>query len=113
MRRTPHELDRVGVDIAKSIFHVHNVGRHDQVKWRGKYRRDKWLDAIANRVPISAEIAMEACASSHHWARTLQARGYHIKLIAAQFVKPYVKSNKNDRFRFLVIRAASHSARLV
>lgn len=40
---------------------------------------------------------MEACASSHYWARELQARGYHVKLIAAQFVKLYVKSNKNDR----------------
>ncbi|QJQ95533.1 MULTISPECIES: transposase [Halomonadaceae] len=40
---------------------------------------------------------MEAYASSHYWARALQACGYHVKLIAAQFVKPYVKSNKNDR----------------
>ena len=67
------------------------------MQWRGKYARDKWLDAIAIRVPTGAVIAMEACASSHYWARELQARGYHVKLIAAQFVKPYVKSNKNDR----------------
>jgi len=40
---------------------------------------------------------MEACASAHHWGRELQKRGFHVKLIAAQFVKPYVKSNKNDR----------------
>jgi transposase len=40
---------------------------------------------------------MEACASSHYWARELQKRGYCVRLIAAQFVKPYVKSNKNDR----------------
>lgn len=90
-------ISRVGVDIAKSVFHVHGVDRHDQVQWRGKYSRGKWLDAIAKRVPEGAEIGMEACASSHHWARELQARGYHVKLIAAQFVKPYVKSNKNDR----------------
>lgn len=90
-------ISRVGVDVAKSVFHVHGVDRHDQVQWRGKYARDKWLDALANRVPVGAEIAMEACASSHHWARELQARGYHVKLIAAQFVKPYVKSNKNDQ----------------
>ena len=90
-------ITRVGVDIAKSVFHVHGVDRHDQVQWRGKYSRGKWLDAIAKRVPEGAEIGMEACASSHHWARELQARGYRVKLIAAQFVKPYVKSNKNDR----------------
>lgn len=90
-------ISRVGVDIAKSVFHVHGADRHEQMQWRGKYPRDKWLDAVANRVPVGAEIAMEACASSHYWARELQARGYHVKLIAAQFVKPYVKSNKNDR----------------
>jgi len=48
-----------------------------------------------------AEIAIEACASSHHWARELQTREYHVKLVAAQFVKPYVKSNKNDRITSL------------
>lgn len=90
-------ISRVGVDIAKSVFHVHGVDRHDQVQWRGKYKRAKWLDAIVKRVPTGTEIGMEACASAHHWARELQARGYHVKLIAAQFVKPYVKSNKNDR----------------
>lgn len=84
-----------GVDIAKSVFHVHAVDRHDQ--WRGKYSRDGWLDALSKRVPVGAEIGMEACATSHHWARALQARGYQGNLIAAQFVKPYVKSNKNDR----------------
>jgi len=90
-------ITRIGVDIAKSVFHVHAVDRHDQVQWRGKYSRDKWLDAICKRVPVGAEIGMEACASSHHWARQFQVRGYHVKLIAAQFVKPYVKSNKNDQ----------------
>ncbi len=90
-------ITRVGVDIAKSVFHVHGVDRHDQVQWRGKYSRAKWLNAIVKRVPAGAEIGMEACASSHHWARELQARGYRVKLIAAQFVKPYVKSHKNDR----------------
>lgn len=59
----------VGVDVAKSVFHIHAVDRHDAVLWRGKYSRDKWLDAIKKRVPEGAVIAMEACASSHHWAR--------------------------------------------
>ncbi|MEX1056622.1 MAG: IS110 family transposase [Natronospirillum sp.] len=88
---------RVGVDIAKSVFHVHGVDRHDQTQWQGKYARNKWLDAISRKVPAGAEIGMEACASSHYWARELQRRGYRVRLIAAQFVKPYVKSNKNDR----------------
>ena len=90
-------ITRVGVDIAKSVFHVHGVDRHEQVKWQGKYSRQKWLEALVKRVPAGAEVGMEACASAHHWARELQSRGYRVKLIAAQFVKPYVKSNKNDR----------------
>jgi transposase len=88
---------RVGVDIAKSVFHVHGADRQGKTCWQGKYSRNKWLDAISKKVPINAEIGMEACASSHHWARELQKRGYRVRLIAAQFVKPYVKSNKNDR----------------
>ena len=51
-------ISRVGVDIAKSVFHVHGVDRHDKVQWRGKYARDKWLNAIANRFPTGAEIAI-------------------------------------------------------
>lgn len=47
-------------------------------------------------VPLEAEIGMEACGGAHNWARQLQASGYRVKLIAPQFVKPYVKSNKND-----------------
>lgn len=90
-------ISRVGVDIAKSVFHVHGVDRHEQPQWRGKYTRTKWLDAVCRRVPQGAIIGMEACATAHYWARQLQARGYQVKLVAAQFVKPYVKTNKNDR----------------
>nr|WP_300315828.1 hypothetical protein [Halomonas sp.] len=79
-------ITRVGVDIAKTVFHVYGVDRHDQAQWCGKYTRAKWLHAIVKRVPVGAEIGMEACATSHYWARELQARGYQVKLIAAQFV---------------------------
>ena len=51
---------------------------------------------MQQNVPLEAEIGMEACGSAHHWARQLRALGYSVKLIAPQFVKPYVKSNKND-----------------
>ena len=90
-------ITRVGVDIAKSVFHVHGVDCHDSLQWQAKKTRNQWIDALCERVPPGAEIGMEACASSHHWGRELQKRGYHVKLIAAQFVKPYVKSNKNDQ----------------
>jgi transposase len=87
---------RVGVDIAKSVFHVHGVDRQGKCCWSGKYSRAKWVDQIRKKVPQEAEIAMEACASAHYWSRVLMRHGYMVKLIAPQFVKPYVKSNKND-----------------
>lgn len=90
-------ISRVGVDIAKSVFHVHGVDRHGRVQWRGQYSRHRWLDALVKRVPQGVPIGIEACASAHYWARELQRRGYPVVLIAAQFVKPYVKSHKNDR----------------
>lgn len=91
------QITRVGVDIAKNTFHVHAVDRHDQPQWRGQYKRNRWLEALCKRVPAGAEIGMEACGAAHYWGRELERRGYRVKLIAAQFVKPYVKSNKNDR----------------
>ena len=91
------KLSRAGVDIAKSVFHVHAVDGRDNPRWQAKLKRDKWLDALCARLSPGAEVGMEACASAHHWARKLQQRGFHVKLIGAQFVKPYVKSNKNDR----------------
>lgn len=91
------QITRVGVDIAKQVFHVFAVDAYDEHQWDKKLKRDNWIDALCERVPPEATIAMEACASAHHWGRELQRRGYEVRLIAAQFVKPYVKSNKNDR----------------
>jgi transposase len=90
-------ITRVGVDIAKSVFHVHAVDRRENTQWQAKLKRSQWLESLCEHVDPGAEIGMEACASAHHWGRELQKRGYRVKLIAAQFVKPYVKSNKNDR----------------
>ena len=89
-------ITRVGVDIAKSVFHVHAVDHHGSLVWQAKLKRNQWLAALSERLSPGAEVGMEACASAHHWARELKKRGYRVKLIAAQFVKPYVKSNKND-----------------
>jgi transposase len=91
------KITRAGIDIAKSVFHIHAVDRHDRPQWQAKLKRNEWLDALCDRLAPGAEVGMEACASAHHWARELQKRGFRVKLIAAQFVKPYVKSNKNDR----------------
>jgi transposase len=91
------EIIRVGVDLAKNVFQVHGVDGREQPVWQGKYKRNRWLEEVIKRVAPGAEVGMEACAGAHHWARRLQAQGYRVKLMAPQFVKPYVKSNKTDR----------------
>lgn len=90
------KLIRVGVDLAKSLFQLHGVGRDEKVVWRRRLARDRWLETLREKLEPGCEIGMEACTGAHHWARQLQARGFTVRLIAPQFVKPYVKSNKND-----------------
>jgi len=90
------KLSRVGVDLAKNVFQLHGVDRHEKVVWKRRLSRAKWLPVLLEQVEPGCEIGMEACAGAHHWARELESRGYIVKLIPPQFVKPYVKSNKND-----------------
>jgi transposase len=91
------KIIRVGVDLAKNVFQVHGVDAQEQSVWQGSYKRARWIGEIMKRVEPGAEVGMEACAGAHHWARVLRAQGYRVKLMAPQFVKPYVKSNKTDR----------------
>ena len=90
------KLIRVGVDLAKSVFQIHGVDRSERTTWRRRLRREDWIDALRERLEPGGEVGMEACGGAHHWARELQKLGYRVKLIAPQFVKPYVKSNKHD-----------------
>ncbi len=90
------KLMRVGVDLAKNVFQVHGVDRQEKSVWRRRLSRKKWLKVLIETVEPGCEIGMESCSGAHHWARQLQAQGFTVKLIAPQFVKPYVKSNKND-----------------
>jgi transposase len=90
------KLIRVGVDLAKNVFQVHGIDRNEKPVWRRKLGRAKWLKTLLETVEPGCEIGMEACGGAHHWARRLQAHGYRVWLIAPQFVKPYVKSNKKD-----------------
>jgi transposase len=82
--------------LAKNVFQLHGVDRHGKVVWKRRLKRDQWLKALLDQVEPGCEIGMEACGGAHHWARQLQARGYTVRLIPPQFVKPFVKSNKND-----------------
>ncbi|WP_249222804.1 IS110 family transposase [Noviherbaspirillum sp. L7-7A] len=90
------KLIRIGVDLAKNVFQVHGVDRFEKPVWRKKLNRADWIKEVVERIEPGCEIGMEACAGAHHWARQLQRHGFQVKLIAPQFVKPYVKSNKND-----------------
>jgi transposase len=90
------KLSRVGVDLAKNVFQLHGVDRSEKTIWRRRLSRDRWLKALQEKLEPGCEIGMEACSGAHHWARELQKLGYSVKLIPPQFVKPYVKSNKND-----------------
>ncbi len=90
------KLSRVGVDLAKQVFQLHGVDRSGKGVWKRRLTRRKWLDALLAEAEPGCEIGMEACGGAHHWARELQSRGYTVRLIPPQFVKPYVKSNKND-----------------
>ena len=64
--------------------------------WSKRLKRNRWIEEIEQNVAPGAEIGMEACGGAHHWARALQSKGYRVRLIAPQFVKPYFKSNKTD-----------------
>ena len=90
------KLTRVGVDLAKQVFQVHGVDRAERPVWCQRLKRSRWIAELERHVEPGCEIGMEACGGAHHWARLLQSKGYVVKLIAPQFVKPYVKSNKND-----------------
>ncbi len=90
------KLIRVGVDLAKNVIQVHGVDCNEKSIWRRRLSRKKWLKVLLETVDPGCEIGMEASSGAHHWARQLQAQGFEVKLVAPQFVKPYVKNNKND-----------------
>ena len=88
------KITTVGVDLAKRLFQVHGVDERGTPVLRKQLKRSQVLSFFANLT--SCLIGMEACCGAHHWARQLQKLGHTVKLMAPQFVKPYVKTNKND-----------------
>ena len=88
------KITTVGIDLAKNVFQVHGIDERGTVLLRKQLRRDQMAAFFAN-LP-SCVIGMEACGGAHHWARKLQGFGHTVRLMAPQFVKPYVKTNKND-----------------
>jgi transposase len=84
----------IGLDIAKSVFQVHGVDAAGQVVVRRQLKR-RYVLAFFEKLPACL-IGIEACASSHHWSRELQALGHKVRLMPPAYVRPYVKRQKND-----------------
>ena len=88
------KITAIGIDLAKNVVQVHGVDERGKAVLKKQVKRDQVTALFANLPPCL--IGMEACGSAHYWARRLQSFGHNVKLMAPQFVKPYVKTNKND-----------------
>ena len=84
----------IGVDLAKAVFHVHGAHRTGEVQFRKKLTRKQFPAFMAQQEPCL--VIFEACGSAHYWAREMEALGHEVKLIAPQYVRPFVKRQKND-----------------
>ena len=116
------QIKRIGLDTSKAVFTLHCVDQTGQAGLRTNLRRVQMASYFKNLAP--AEISMEACGSSHHWAGELAALGHAIRLSPPQYVKPFVKRAKNDRkdaeaiceaggrpgMRFVPVKTASQQA---
>jgi transposase len=91
---TEKQISVLGVDIAKQVFHLVGMDAHGTILVRKRLYRAQVMAFIAQLPPTL--IGMEACGGAHYWARRFREHGHEVKLVAPQFVKPYVKANKND-----------------
>jgi transposase len=88
-------ITRMGIDLAKNVFQLHGVDKHEKVVFRKQLKRAQMLEMFANKPPML--IGIEACGGAHYWARKLTGLGHTVKAMAPQHVKAYVKSQKNDK----------------
>jgi transposase len=114
----------IGLDLAKNIFQVHGANAQGKQVFNKALKRDKLAQFF--QLQPSCLVAMEACASAHHWARLIRSMGHEVRLIAPQHVKPYVQGNKHDaadaaaiceaatrpRMRFVAIKGIEQQAEL-
>ncbi len=89
-----NDITTLGLDTAKSVFQVHGIDANGEVVVRRQLKRRQVMGFFTKLPPCL--IGIEACASSHHWSRGLSALGHTVRLIPPRYVKPYVKSQKND-----------------
>ena len=88
------EVSIIGIDLAKQVFQLHGATADGEVVFRKKLSRKQF--AVFMEAHPRCRVAMEACATAHHWARMLTGFGHEVRLIAPKFVRPYVKTQKND-----------------
>src|SRR5215467_13569940 len=89
-----HEMHVLGIDIAKHVFHAVEMDDRGNIVYRKRLSRHDLMPCIAKLPPVL--IGIEACGGAHDWARHFRAHAHDVQLMAPQFVKPYIKSNKND-----------------
>ena len=126
MRGAVHmQITTIGLDIAKNVFQVHGIDASERVVVRKQLRRSQVITFFEGLPPCL--IGMEACATSHHWARELTKLGHEVRLMPAKDVKAYVKRNKNDAadaeaiceavrrptMRFVGVKSAAQQGRLM
>lgn len=85
----------LGIDLAKNVFQLHGVDAHGKRVLSKRIGRSALIEFMSNLVPCL--VGIEACTSAHYWARLFSQMGHTVKIMAPQFVKPYVRANKNDR----------------
>jgi transposase len=119
------QITTIGLDIAKNVFQVHGIDAAEKVVVRKQLRRKQMMPFFEGLPPCL--VGMEACATSHHWARELTRLGHEVRLMPAKDVKAYVKRNKNDAadaeaiceavrrptMRFVGIKSAAQQGRLM
>ncbi|HEY6044072.1 MAG TPA: IS110 family transposase, partial [Nitrosospira sp.] len=84
----------LAIDLAKNVFQLHGVDAAGQVVLKRRVARSQLMEVVLRLNPCI--IGLEACPSAHHWGREFTKLGHEVKLISPQFVKPFVKGNKND-----------------
>jgi transposase len=88
------KVSTIGLDLAKNVFQVHGIAADGAVVVRRRLRRAEMLSFFSHLPPCL--VGMEACATSHYWARELTGMGHEVRMMPPRYVKPYVKRGKND-----------------